>query len=65
MGCKFEVMSPCACQRVVSYTDRIIFHQMVHGLVDPAIQEKVLSKGEEVTSFENMICFIETLEMAK
>ena len=65
MGCKFEVMNPCACQRVVSYTDRIIFHHIFHGLVDPAIQEKVLTMWKQVTSLKDMICVIETLEMVK
>ena len=49
----------------VSYADMIIFPLMVCGMVDPAIQDKVLFKGEEVTGLKDMICVIETLEMVK
>ena len=74
VGCQFEVPVPpcptcdCACRRMASYTDKIISHQMVQGLGDPSIQEKVLSKGEEVAQWKDMIKYIkyiETLEMAK
>ena len=38
---------------------------MIQGLGDNSIQEKVMSKEEELALLKDMIRYIETLEMAK
>ena len=49
---------------MVSYVDKIIHHQMVRGLYNPVIQEKVLSMGKRWDTFEETMSNIEALEMA-
>ena len=44
--CKFEVRSPReGCGADVSYSDKMVSHQLVRGLDDPSIQEKVLAQA--------------------
>ena len=44
--CEFEVKCPReGCGADVSYSDKMVSHQLVRGLEDPSIQEKVLAQA--------------------
>jgi hypothetical protein len=64
--CQFNVAYQ-DCTAIVSYTDKIMAHQFVRGLVDPVVQEKVLSKASDGTNLTIMelITMVEALEMGK
>ena len=65
IGCQFEVKCP-SCQGTVSYQDQILHHQLVRGLVDPEVTEKVLANNMgKMANLKDTITYIETLEMAK
>jgi hypothetical protein len=64
--CNFNVL--CAgCEIEVSYTDKIMAHQFVRGLVDPVVQEKILAKasGGEELEIKELTTMVEALEMGK
>jgi hypothetical protein len=65
--CKFTVACPHGCEADVSYQENIMAHQSVRGLVDPVVQEKILSKatnGTELT-LQELIRMVEAMEMGK
>ena len=49
----------------MNYADMNIQDQMIHGIVDPIIQEKVLSHVKNESSLKESITYIDTLEKAK
>jgi hypothetical protein len=64
--CNFNVL--CAgCEVEVSYTDKIMAHQYVRGLVDPVVQAKILAKasGGEELNIKELTTMVEALEMGK
>ena len=61
--CNFE--KSCGCGLTVSYMENIIHDQMVHGLEDQIVQEKVLSQVVEGDSLKKTLAYIDTLEKAK
>ena len=63
VGCKFE--KTCNCGLTMSYVENMIHDQMVHGLVEEIIQEKVLSQVVEGDSLKKTMAYIDTLEKAK
>jgi hypothetical protein len=64
--CKFMVACH-DCEAEVSYTEKIMDYQFVRGLVDPVVQEKILSKALNGTELklQELIGMVEALEMGK
>ena len=66
--CNFTVKcSIPTCQNPTSYTDKMVAHQLVRGLVDPAIQEQVLAhaaSGQDL-SLEEIQKFVEAKEIGR
>ena len=60
----------CSCQKVVSFADRFKTLQLIHGIYDKEIQEKVLaagaalSEGQEM-SLADVIKMVQSCEMGK
>ena len=50
---------------MVSYAENMIHDQMIRGLVEPIIQEKILSHVEDRNSLKKSMSYIDTLEKAK
>ena len=63
VGCKFKKV--CTCGAMVSYAENMIHDQMIHGLVEPIIQEKALSYVEDRDSLKKSMAYINILEKAK
>ena len=63
VGCNYEKV--CSCSLTVSYVENMIHDQMVCGLVDQVIQEKVLSQVAKGDSLKKTMAYIDTLEKAK
>ena len=63
VSCNFE--KKCSCGLSVSYMENIIHDQMVWGLVEQVVQEKVLSQVVEGDSLKKTMAYIDTLEKAK
>ena len=55
------------CENNVSYQDHIIAHQLVHALVDPEIQERVMaSHGDSKdTALGELVRYVEAQEMGR
>ena len=66
-SCKFQVKCT-SCGVDTSYAETILSHQLVRGLVDSDVQEKILSKAadkDEELSLQDITSTVEALEMAK
>ena len=66
--CDFTVKcSVSTCQNPTSYTDKMVAHLLVRGLVDPAIQEQVLAhaaSGQDL-SLDEIQKFVEAKEIGR
>ena len=63
--CDFEVKcSSAGCDTTVSYSDKMVSHQLVRGLVDASIQEKVLALAatEKNLTLKTISEFVEAQE---
>merc|ERR1711888_247388 len=64
-ACKLTVQcTAVACTERVSYSDKMILHALVRGIVDEEIRENVLAKTEEL-GLEETIKFIEAKETGR
>jgi hypothetical protein len=64
--CNFK-MNCSGCSIKISYWEKVMAHQFVHGLIDSTIQEKVLDKasdGQELT-LKDLIGYVESQECGK
>ena len=66
-NCGFEILCS-GCNTKVSYAEKSITQQLVHGLADGDIQQQVLSKAaakEEDMTLTQVVAAVEALEMGK
>ena len=68
LNCNFKVKCPFEkCGKDVNYSEEMIAHQLVKGLVDPVIHEEVLSKGadNQDMSLKAIVRVVEAKEQSK
>ena len=53
-----------ACNKKVSYADKMILHALVRGITDEEIREQVLAKTEEM-GLEETVKFVEAKETGR
>ena len=63
VSCNFE--KRCSCGLPVSYVEEMIHDQMVWGLVEQIVQERVLSQVVEGDCLKKTMNYIDALEKAK
>ena len=61
-NCNFEIKCS-SCDEKTSYVEKALSHQLMKGLVDPEIQERILVKSGDRT--EEILQTVEALEAAK
>jgi hypothetical protein len=64
--CNFNV--ECSnCQTMISYEDKLLTHQLVRAILDPTIQEKVLTQaaGGKELSLKEVMAICEAQEVGK